>query len=130
MELSKAMTASSTVDSQLGQGAVFTIYLPAAQCTNSPETPASREDHLPKAQSPTSQHILYLDDDEAVLFIAALLERRGYRVSCFDDCQQALESLRSSPEDFDLIITDYNMPGMQGLRSHAKCEKSARIFPS
>ncbi len=119
-----------TVDSQVGQGAVFTIYLPAAQCTNSSETPASREDHLPKTQSPTSQHILYLDDDEAVLFIARqLLERRGYRVSCFDDCQQALESLRSSPDDFDLIITDYNMPGMQGLEVAREVRKICQDIP-
>ena len=107
------------VDSLPGKGATFTIYFPVT------ETPAiahgSRHDaeaHSALAATPAhgSQHILYIDDDEALVFLVQrTLERRGYRVSGFTDQREALAALRSDPAAFDLVVTDYNMPGMSGL---------------
>lgn len=104
-----------TVKSHLGQGATFTIYLPAL--VN--EQDCASHDPAPLITVPehfTSQHILYLDDDKSLLNVAELLMKRlGYRISCFDSHEQALVALRNDPMDFDLVVTDYNMPGMQGL---------------
>ena len=62
------------------------------------------------------RHILYLDDDESLVYlITRLLERRGFRVSGFIDQRKALDALRAAPTTFDLVVTDYNMPGMSGL---------------
>ena len=44
-----------------------------------------------------------------------LLELGGYRVSGFIKQDEALAALRADPTTFDLLITDYNMPGMSGL---------------
>jgi CheY-like chemotaxis protein len=62
------------------------------------------------------RHILYIDDDDSlVLLVQRLLERRGYRVSGYVDQGEALDALRADPAGFDLVVTDYNMPGMSGL---------------
>lgn len=61
-------------------------------------------------------HILYLDDDDTLVFLVRrLLERRGYRVTAVCDQQQAIDAVREQPEAFNLLMTDYNMPGMSGL---------------
>jgi CheY-like chemotaxis protein len=60
--------------------------------------------------------VLYLDDEEAIIFLMKrLLERKGYRVSGYTEPQQALKALRAEPGRFDLAVTDYNMPLMSGL---------------
>jgi CheY-like chemotaxis protein len=62
------------------------------------------------------KHILYLDDDEAIVFLMTrLLQRQGYRVSGFTDPREALAAVRAAPGEFDLAVTDFNMPGMSGL---------------
>ncbi|MDO9147987.1 MAG: response regulator [Hydrogenophaga sp.] len=62
------------------------------------------------------RHILFLDDDDTLVFLVRrLLERRGYRVTAFSDPIQAIDAVRAHPEGFDLLLTDFNMPGMSGL---------------
>jgi CheY-like chemotaxis protein len=62
------------------------------------------------------KRILYVDDDDAmVLLLTRLLERRGYRVSGYTDAREALAAARAAPDQFDLAVSDYNMPGMSGL---------------
>ena len=62
------------------------------------------------------RHILYLDDDDTLVFLVRrLLERRGYKVTALTDQNEAIEAVRSQPAGFDLVMTDYNMPGMSGL---------------
>ena len=44
-----------------------------------------------------------------------LLRRRGYQVSGFTDPRGALAALAEAPWKYDLLVTDYNMPGFSGL---------------
>jgi len=61
-------------------------------------------------------HILYVDDDKPVLdSYKFLLERSGFRVSTYSNPYEALRAISDEPESFDLIFTDYKMPGMSGL---------------
>ncbi|MBL0124379.1 MAG: response regulator [Betaproteobacteria bacterium] len=70
----------------------------------------------PDAGFIANKHILYLDDDESLVFLVKrLLERRGYFVSGFTEQREALAALRADPRAFDLVVTDYNMPGKSGL---------------
>lgn len=58
--------------------------------------------------------ILVAEDDKAVQsFVARALAHRGHRVRVADDGLQALEVLRG--DDFDLLITDIVMPGLDGI---------------
>ena len=103
-----------------GQGATFTIYLPVAGAEmgampdGSAISPVSTDAPTPGLDR--ARHIIYLDDDEALVFLVKrLLERRGYRVSAFGNQRAALDALRADPAAVDLMLTDYNMPGMSGL---------------
>ncbi|MFO1002457.1 MAG: PAS domain-containing protein [Planctomycetaceae bacterium] len=106
-----------TVESRSGHGAVFSIYFPAVlveekkTATDSGSSPASEK---PVADPTLS--ILYLDDDNSVLLLVKrLLERQGHMVTCFVDPREAISALQNAPDAFHLVVTDYNMPGMQGL---------------
>jgi len=59
---------------------------------------------------------MYVDDDQALVFVVQrLLRRRGYEVSTFTDPQAALQALHAHPKTYDLLVTDYNMPGFSGV---------------
>ena len=72
--------------------------------------------------------ILVVDDEPDILLgLSALLERQGHCVKTFDEPAQALEHIASGDVDYDLVITDYRMPGgISGLdlakqvKEHAK----------
>ncbi|MEZ5706904.1 MAG: ATP-binding protein [Burkholderiaceae bacterium] len=65
---------------------------------------------------PPRRHVLYLDDDDTLVFLVRrLLERRGFVVTSFTDQNEAIDAVRARPDAFDLLMTDFNMPGMSGL---------------
>ncbi|MDO9166001.1 MAG: ATP-binding protein [Rhodoferax sp.] len=101
------------VQSTLNTGSVFTLYFPVADAAAVPATPEAPK---PKAVRGMGKHVMYVDDDEALVFLVdRALTRRGFRVSTFTDPRQAVATLRAHPRDFDLLVTDYNMPGYSGI---------------
>ncbi len=106
-----------TVDSEPGKGTTFTVYLPVAEAEAStqPVNPGT-EASPPALVLDGGPRILYLDDDESVVFLVErLLKQRGYRVAAHTRQKDALQALRADPAAVDLVLTDYNMPGMSGL---------------
>ncbi|MBI5256743.1 MAG: PAS domain S-box protein [Burkholderiales bacterium] len=103
-----------SVDSAPGRGSTFHLYLPlseGAQAAAAVPAPGV----APVAVA-TGQHILCVDDDEVMLLTdEGLLAHLGYQVSTQADGQSALEALRAAPGRFDLVVSDYNMPGLSGL---------------
>lgn len=62
------------------------------------------------------ERVMYVDDDDIMpLMIESLQQRLGYIVHSFSDPQMALAALRTRPEAFDLVVTDFNMPVLTGL---------------
>jgi PAS domain S-box-containing protein len=106
-----------TVESTPGVGTVLTLYLPPARARSlAPPRDMRVFDSGTAPEHGSGQHILYIDDDEALVFLVRrLLERRGYRLSGHVNQREALDALRADPAGFDLVVTDYNMPGMSGL---------------
>ena len=62
-----------------------------------------------------SQTILIVDDSPTVVkFLALSLKSKGYNIVAACDGMDALEKLSTLAEDVDLIITDLNMPNLDG----------------
>lgn len=101
------------VESSVGKGTVFSVYLPTTEAPAAPAIAKKRED---KGKTlPGNARILVVDDE---LLIAKInetrLKSRGYQVTAATDSRKALETFRSQPENFDLLITDQTMPGLTG----------------
>lgn len=59
--------------------------------------------------------ILLLDDEQEILkSLGEILSRFGYQVEAHSDGRSALAMLKEGNK-IDLVITDYRMPGMDGL---------------
>ena len=108
-----AHDASIQVESAPGKGSEFRIYFPAI------EAPVAEVAAPSPGVAPVQgagKRVLYVDDEEAIIFLMTrLLERRGFRVSGFTDARDALAAVQANPGEFDLAVTDFNMPGMSGL---------------
>jgi two-component system cell cycle sensor histidine kinase/response regulator CckA len=64
----------------------------------------------------TTRHVLYLDDDEELVFLVTrLLRRQGYAVSGYSRPQAAIEAVRADPGGLDLMLVDRKMPLMSGM---------------
>ena len=101
-----------TVASQVGRGATFKLWLPvaAANAVGQPRVSSAR------SAGGHGEHILYVDDDEAVNFlIQRLLERLGYRVTCCEDPRDALRLFAAVGSNVDVVVTDLSMPAMNGF---------------
>ena len=101
-----------TVSSRVGQGAVFTLYLPRSHEQPQRSAPVRTGD----TESVAAGTVLVVEDNTEVADIAtALLNELGYQVTRVASAQTALEVLRSG-EQFDLVFSDVVMPGgMNGV---------------
>jgi two-component system, cell cycle sensor histidine kinase and response regulator CckA len=103
------------VQSTSGEGSLFTLYFPADATLTMP-APAPAEPPQNRRVRGRGEHVMYVDDDEALVFLVErLLSRRGFRVSGFCDPHEAAAALRAHPQEYDLLVTDYNMPGYCGV---------------
>ena len=100
------------VESTLGTGTLFSIYLPVTTAvpTKTPEVKASTAKN-----NGAGKTILIVEDEPAVRRVTSgLLEGKGYQVLVAQSGQEALEIAENHPGDIDLILTDVVMPGLQG----------------
>lgn len=99
------------VDSEVGRGTTFRVYLPAVVDREN----GSEFDSLEPLPGGT-ERILIVDDEEIIVQIAQrILQSLGYEVTAFTGSAVAWEMLRDHPLDFDLVITDMTMPHMTGM---------------
>jgi PAS domain S-box-containing protein len=103
-----------TVDSRMGQGTTFTLFLPVH------DEPENRPPALPSSStfgwSAPGPCILLVDDEESVLdSVAMTLRQMGCTVHTAPDAATALRFLAAPAPEVDLLLTDIQMPDMDGL---------------
>jgi two-component system NtrC family sensor kinase len=99
------------VRSEPGVGTTFQIYFPVFESEVVAAPAAARP--VPRG---AGEHVLFVDDEEALARMGrAVLERLGYRVTHHTNSTEALAAFRAQPAAFDLVVTDYNMPGLNGV---------------
>jgi PAS domain S-box-containing protein len=99
------------VESELGRGSTFRIYLPAVA---EQAEPLAREPPGPELPG-GSETILVVEDEDSVRELTEqILRHLGYRVLTAADGQAALRLARHSGERIDALVTDVVMPGMNG----------------
>ncbi len=100
-----------TVESELGRGTCFRVYLPDVR--ERPSVAANPSD--PRSASGRSGTVLLCEDDAVVRrVIQRVLTAAGLEVVEADCAESALEWLRARDTAFDLLISDIVMPGMNG----------------
>src|SRR5262249_3932074 len=99
-----------------GKGTTFDVELPAAGVERPEPVPA-------KGVAPRgSGGRLLLVDGHALIarVVSEQLRRLGYEVTAVNDPEEALELITEDPEDFDLLLTDLQMPRMNGVELAAR----------
>jgi CheY-like chemotaxis protein/two-component sensor histidine kinase len=109
--LAVQLNGALRLTSELGVGTTAELWLPATE--RRPERPAEAE--LPVPQAASRLKILLVDDDALIAMSSVdMLEDLGHEVVEANSGSQALELI--SGQHFDLVITDYSMPGMTGAQ--------------
>jgi len=118
----KAHNGGIFVYSHPGEGTIFHIYLPALSISKSTEEAANTA--IPSGHD---EHILLIDDEPAIVIATRrMIEALGYRITAFQNPLHALDHLRTHAHDYDLVVSDYTMPGANGI---AVAEEVRRIRP-
>nr|WP_320134019.1 PAS domain S-box protein [uncultured Holophaga sp.] len=75
------------------------------------------------------RHVLVVDDDELIReSLPELLEALGHHVVVADSGPMALETLGGNPE-VEVVVLDFNMPGMDGLETLARIRERHPLLP-
>ncbi len=99
------------VDSELGKGTAFQIYLPCIEAAPALERLAGPSDGM----VPGSETILLAEDEEALRAVLRItLTRAGYTVLDARDGQHALALMKEHADEVKLVLTDVVMPGLSG----------------
>jgi nitrogen-specific signal transduction histidine kinase/ActR/RegA family two-component response regulator len=107
----KNLHGAITVESELGVGSTFRVYIPKIEDTAITEGAAKND--TPRG----AEKILFIDDEEFLTdWGKAALERLGYKVTAMNNSTEALNIFLSNPSQFDLVITDQTMPGVTGVQ--------------
>ncbi|MFT3927873.1 MAG: response regulator [Myxococcales bacterium] len=101
------------VESYVGKGSIFTIYLPVSN---------RRVSFFPENNEPQSLRlrgrVMVVDDEESVREVArGMLEALGCHVTTFADGESAIAYFRTHPYQVDLVLLDLIMPGLSGAET-------------
>jgi len=122
-----------TVDSELGQGTTFTIYLPASQGRPEPK----QKDVIVPTETAHGR-IMIMDDEEMIRnLVHKMLSRRGFEVVSAEDGEKAIQLYQEATENgrpIDLIIMDLTIPGGMGgkeaIKEIHKIDPEAKVIVS
>ena len=115
------------VQSELGRGTSFLIYLPLAE-----EAAEAREESLPATTLGGTETILLVEDEESVRqLVRDTLASRGYKIIEAENGESGIVAAAQHKGTIDLVITDVVMPGIGGpelVRHLARTRPTTRVL--
>jgi len=106
------------VDSKTGQGATFSIYLPASG--KKVRRVVKTDEQLTKG----TETVLLVDDEEVILEVGKeLLEAMGYRVLTAKDGEEAMQVYEKNLDEIDIVLLDMVMPNMSGGEAYDRIKE-------
>jgi len=112
------------VESRLGEGAAFSVFLPAETGQNEQETSVSSEKKVPECRKET---VLVVEDELSILKLTkTMLEQIGCTVLTAEGPEEAVRIAETAADRIDLLITDVVMSEMNGRDLYLQI---ARIRP-
>ncbi len=107
----KSHKGAISVDSTLGVGTTFSVWLPLVSDSADLRVNVPSTDKVAAANT----RILVADDHASVrMVLVAHLESAGYTVIEAEDGQEAVDIFQRDPDAFDCVLLDHNMPKMDG----------------
>ncbi|MDH2310829.1 PAS domain S-box protein [Methylobacterium brachiatum] len=101
------------VDSEVGAGTTFTLFLPRS-ADGSAREPA-RDDPGPLPEGHGTPVLVVEDNVEVGAFATQALGELGYQAVWVKDAQAALAEIEASGQRFEVVFSDVVMPGMNGV---------------
>ncbi len=101
------------LESQLGHGTTFRIYLPRLAT----ESVRSQDTQIPAEICRGQETVLLVEDEEIVRRLTSfILQASGYTILSASSGEEALALCREHPGEISLMVTDILMPQMDGVR--------------
>jgi PAS domain S-box-containing protein len=109
-QIMRDLGGAITVESRVGVGTTFTLWLPQHGDVDPRSTPTAIQPHY------AGSNVVLLVDDEPALrnVVQLVLAEAGYRVLVASSGKEALALAASQAAEIDLLLTDVVMPGMSG----------------
>ncbi|HCY87617.1 MAG TPA: hypothetical protein DHV36_20955 [Desulfobacteraceae bacterium] len=117
-----------SIQSRPGRGTEISCLFPPETKPGSGDdaAPVADQETKPPVKGPDDGNILFVDDESALAAMGKKqLERQGYKVAVFTNPVAAVDAFRADPGYWDLLITDYSMPVMNGSQviHHVKSQR-------
>lgn len=102
------------IDSEVGRGTTMSIYLPVHAAENEPAAPTPDTGGASESLG-RGMTVLIVDDEPLMLEMNCdMLESFGFKVFGAANGQEGLDAFLARPAFFDIVVTDINMPVMDG----------------
>jgi len=110
-KLVSLMRGTIALESEAGQGCVFTLTIPVGLPA---DLPAAVNERQASVETALEYHVLLAEDDRvSQTVIMHHLRRGGFDVVCVNSGEDAVEAAKQ--QRFDLVLMDLGLPGMDGL---------------
>ena len=133
--LSELLGGTLSLTSEVGRGSVFSLVIPAGGDAK-PSALSDKDEQTKEATTESmitdnlqfSGKVLVAEDEEGCQILAEkILQRYGLEVVMADDGKEAIEKARL--EQFDLILMDIQMPGLNGIEATKKLREEGITTP-